>query len=88
MAKFRHIPAAGIVDDGAVSVESEWNPKNPGILHIRSSRFLPAADRVGNGWAVGLDPDGALALVGAILEARAELLSKRAEMMENGNERD
>ena len=81
MAKFRHIPAAGIVDDGAVSVEavsveSEWNPKNPGILHIRSSRFLPAADRVGNGWAVGLDPDGALALVGAILEARAEILDK------------
>ena len=78
MAKFRHIPAAGIVDDGAVSVEavsveSGWNP---GILHIRSSRILPAADRVGNGWAVSLDPDGALALVRAILEARAEILDK------------
>ena len=43
MTKFRHIPSAGIVDGGAVSVESEWNPKNPGILHIRRSRILPAA---------------------------------------------
>ena len=76
MTKFRHIPSAGIVGDGAVSVESGWNPRNPGILHIRSSRILPAADRVGNGWAVSLDPDGALALVRAILEARAEILDK------------